>query len=104
VGFAEHVHATVVSMSPDGEFRCTIREWSGGLLSEHRMSIQREAVIERNPVGNTWFLIGREKVDGCDSVETNNYSITWESDKKNKAIGLTVLVDGTLGLKYKRSW
>jgi hypothetical protein len=104
VGFAEHSDFPIQSTSPDGGFRCTIREWSGGIFSEKGMSIQREAVIERKDPLGIWRHIGREQVDGSDSVGTTNYSITWEFDKKNDSIRLTVIVDGNVGLKYNRSW
>ncbi len=95
VGFAEHSHFPFQSTSPDGVFRCTIREWTGGLFSATGMSIQREAIIEKRDLASqTWQEVGRERVVGCDSVGIENWSITWESDKKNHTIGLTAIGDG----------
>ena len=95
VGFAEKSGFPFQSTSPDGAFRCTIREWTGGLFSATGMSIQREAIIEKRSIAlQTWREVRRERIIGCDSVGIKDWSITWESDKKNHTIGLTAIGDG----------
>jgi hypothetical protein len=95
MGFAEHSDFPFQSTSPDGVFRCTIREWTGGLFSATGLSGKREAIIEKwNLASQTWQEVGREPVVGCDSVGIKNWSITWQLDNQGHTIGLTASGDG----------
>lgn len=87
--FGEKVSFETTSISPDGMYRCEIRE-TYYHFGQCKTTIK---VFRRNGSGNApWTLAKTEHISN-DSVCRSNYSVDWQYDEHHRTRGLIVFGD-----------
>ena len=90
--FHESVTFEDVSISPDGMYKCEVRETSDGYQSEALIKVYRRKNLICVSGPDLWELFEEEEVYN-DSSCRSNYSIDWEYDDERRTTKLVVFGD-----------